>query len=318
MQEMFDFFEKLSGVLTSIEEKAVENSAGAIEADGKEKFAELIKNLQQAKSQVDEALVTEKRVAAEEQARRELFAKAEPEFVPPPMVQPEVEAAPLDTTFGLKVRNQLVSEFLTAGQTPATQPPGSGFDSWIESSVSIAPALTGGVSTDQEFARKVHQRAVTLGAREAIWWACVATMQTSQRIGLTLPRPQLRILGRASSWVANLSFAESDESESITRAASAQSAADAIDLAVELASKRSTTGIQGQFEHPQEAAATAILLACSLVRRQDLPAIQNEILELGNDIAAGRNLWTGAAKSADAANDYKGTWSSWIQDSNNR
>lgn len=318
MEEVFDFFEKLSGALGTIEQKAVESSAQAAESGGKEELEDFLQKIRNARGEVAEALADEKERFAKEQAIIERVSQQpkEPEtpsFEPPPAPPEPVP----DPKCGWNARERLLAEFVASRRPrPAFPAPAGGtFESWIDLSVSTAPSLFSGSREPDEFARTVHHRAVTLGVRESIWWACVATYHVCDRISVKLPKEQLQQLGQASNWAAGRDVAAETLAPSTPPSGSVQTVGDAIGLALALAKQRAPSGTARQFESPQEAAAAAILLAGRLVRHDLLPAIQTEVLNLGNEIAAGRLLWPDADKS-DPSAPFEGGWNSWVQGSN--
>lgn len=314
MQELFDFMEMLSGALSTMEQQAAEKSAGAAEAGGKEELNDLIGKLRTAKSEVDQALAEEKQAVAEEEALLQRLAKPETSLQPPPSVEPPAPAEPEpDPKFGWKVRDRLLAEFVLAEQRPAPMPATRGaFESWIDASVSMTPDLFAGAPDD--FARQVHQRAITLGDRESIWWACIAALHVSNRISANLPTEQLKQIGQASIWVAEVTPVDEEMATPRIPTGAIQTVGDAVAVAQAMASQRLPSGMRRPFEHPQEAAATAILLACKLVRRDLLPAIESEILDLGSEIAAGRRLWPSAGQRP-STSGFEGDWSSWMRES---
>lgn len=314
MQEVFDFFDKLSDALGTIEQKAVESTAQAAESGGKEELDDFLQKIRTARNEVAEALTDEKKRFAEEEAIIQRISRRPPEpeipaFEPPPAPP---EPAP-DPTCGSNARQRLLDEFVAKRRPKRAVPVPSGatFESWIDSSVSLAPSLFGDLRQPDEFARQVHRRATTLGVRESIWWACVATYHVCDRISIKLPVEQLRQVGAASNWVAGRS-AEGEAGPIST--GSIETVGDAIGLALALANNRFPSGA-AQFEQPQDAAAAAILLACRLVRHDLLPVIQSEVLNLGAEIGAGRLLWPDTAKG-DSSPSFEGGWSSWMKDSN--
>lgn len=313
MQDMFDFFAKLDHSLAAMHEKTTQAAQESPVGDGKERLSDMLKNLQQARGELQEIAADEKRLFDEDEALRQRFSQPEPtpiwEIRPPlPLEKP----AKQEPDFGRKVRDRLLNEF-TADSARSFAPARHTFDSWLESSHSIALDLKS-AGADDGLVREIHQQALIFAPREAIWWACISAVHVLQRINATLPTEEMQQLDSASRWVAGLSPDESVAALVVPNSG-VQTIGDAITLSIALANHRAAAFGSRQYELPQEAAAAAILFAGNLVPREQRSEILREVVQLGTDVASGKRLWPAAEQKRTAVKQHEESWSSWLKNS---